>query len=253
MTTLFRDVHAPLEKSGVDFWWLDWQQYPYTRSIPTLENLPWLNELYFRNSEKNGLRGASFSRWGMGDHRHPIHFSGDADIHFPMLEFEIPFTSTAGNVGCFYWSHDIGGHMDMGKKNPRDNEAYTRWTQFGALSAALRIHSTRSKDMDRRPWLCPTECTDAMRIAFHLRSELFPYIYSKCSTITRTIGAAHPANVYRYPEKDQAYTNAQQTCLETICWSHLSRLQAAVRTRSRPQKVWIPGRTMVSMVYRGTL
>jgi len=147
---------------------------------------------------------------GWGDHRHPIHFSGDADIHFPMLEFEIPFTSTAGNVGCFYWSHDIGGHMDMGKKNPRDNEAYTRWTQFGALSAALRIHSTRSKDMDRRPWLCPTECTDAMRIAFHLRSELFPYIYSSAAqSHEQSVPLIRPMYI-DYPEKDQAYTNAQQ-------------------------------------------
>ncbi len=45
MDTLFADVFAPLEKNGVDFWWLDWQQYPYTRSVPDLTNLFWLNTL----------------------------------------------------------------------------------------------------------------------------------------------------------------------------------------------------------------
>ena len=241
MTTLFRDVHAPLEKSGVDFWWLDWQQYPYTRSIPTLENLPWLNELYFRNSEKNALRGASFSRWGgWGDHRHPIHFSGDADIHFPMLEFEIPFTSTAGNVGCFYWSHDIGGHQDMSGKNPRDNEAYTRWTQFGAMSATLRIHSTRNKDMDRRPWLCPKEYTDALRIAFHLRAELFPYIYSSAAqSHEQSVPLIRPMYI-DYPGEDQSYKNPQQY----MFGDHL--LVAPIVTagsgphKVAPQKVWFP-------------
>lgn len=241
MTTLFDDVHAPLEKNGVDFWWLDWQQYPYTRSIPTLENLPWLNESYFRNSEKNGLRGASFSRWGgWGDHRHPIHFSGDADIHFPMLEFEIPFTSTAGNVGCFFWSHDIGGHMDMTRKNPRDDEAYTRWTQFGALSAALRIHSTRNKDMDRRPWLYPKECTEAMRIAFHVRSELFPYIYTSAAQSSRqSVPLVRPMYI-DYPGNENAYQNPQ----EYLFGDNL--LAAPVATagtgpgKVAPQRVWFP-------------
>ena len=116
----------------------------------------------------------SFSRWGgWGDHRNPIHFSGDAGTRWPMLEFEVPFTTTAGNVGCFFWSHDIGGHT-----GGRNEESYMRWVQFGATSAALRSHSTRKPDMDRRPWTYSRQAEDSMRLSFHLRSELFPYIYS---------------------------------------------------------------------------
>ena len=92
---------------------------------------------------------------------------------WPMLAFEVPFTSTAGNVGCFFWSHDIGGHM-----GGRNEESYTRWCQFGAMSAALRSHSTRNAEMDRRPWAYPNWAEDSMRVSFHLRSELFPYIYT---------------------------------------------------------------------------
>ncbi len=148
MDTLFADVFAPLEKNGVDFWWLDWQQYRDTRSQPGLTNLFWLNTLLYDRTARNGQRGLSFSRWGgWGDHRHPIHFSGDASTHFPMLAFEVPFTSTAGNVGCFFWSHDIGGH-----NQGRNEESYTRWVQFGATSAVLRSHSMDDPTMDRRPW-----------------------------------------------------------------------------------------------------
>ena len=68
-----------------------------------------------------------------GSQRYPIQFSGDASTAFRMLAFEVPFTSTAGNVGCFFWSHDIGGH-----NRGRNEESYARWCQFGAFSAALR-------------------------------------------------------------------------------------------------------------------
>ncbi len=43
LDTFFQYTHDPREKEGVDFWWLDWQQYPFTRSIADLTNLAWLN------------------------------------------------------------------------------------------------------------------------------------------------------------------------------------------------------------------
>lgn len=206
MDTLFQDIVDPLEQEGVDFWWLDWQQYEYTRSIPTLTNLFWLNTLLYRHTAQNGLRGVSFSRWaGWGDQRHPIHFSGDANTGFPMLAFEVPFTSTAGNVGCFFWSHDIGGHM-----GGRNEESYTRWVQFGATSPVLRSHSTRDPTTDRRPWLYPTWATNSMRIAFHLRDMLFPYIYSSAwETCQQTIPLDRPMYI-DYPKTEAAYHQAQQ-------------------------------------------
>ena len=206
LDTLFKHTHEPLEEEGVDFWWLDWQQYPFTRSLPCLTNLAWLNHYYYQYTGRNGLRGQSFSRWaGWGDHRHPIHFSGDADTGWKMLTFEVPFTSTAGNVGCFFWSHDIGGHM-----GGRNEESYTRWVQFGALTAALRSHSTRSSEMDRRPWKYSKEAEDSMRIAFHLRSELFPYIYSSAwESCTESVPLNRPMYI-EYPTREEAYRNPQQ-------------------------------------------
>ncbi len=48
LDTLFQYTHAPLEREGVDFWWLDWQQEPFTRSLPHLTNLAWLNHYYYQ-------------------------------------------------------------------------------------------------------------------------------------------------------------------------------------------------------------
>ncbi len=206
MDALSSQILAPLRHEGVDFWWLDWQQFPQTRSIPELTNLWWLNELLMRDTAQNGRRGTSFSRWaGWGDHRHPIHFSGDADTGWKMLAFEVPFTATAGNTGCFFWSHDIGGHM-----GGRNEESYTRWCQFGALSAALRSHSTRDATTDRRPWNYPDWAQNSMRIAFHLRSELFPYIYGSVAQSTRDSVPLTRPIYFDYPTQEASYHNGQE-------------------------------------------
>jgi hypothetical protein len=206
LDTLFKHTHTPHEESGVDFWWLDWQQTPFTPSIPKLKNIAWLNQYYSRHSSTKGLRPQSFSRWGgWGDHRNPIHFSGDARTTWPMLEFEVAFNATSANVGLFFWSHDIGGHW-----GPRNDETMTRWVQFGATTAALRVHSTRSADLDRRPWTSVPEARDAMRKAFHLRSELFPYLYSSVYQSHRDSIPLNRSLYIEYPKERAAYQNPQE-------------------------------------------
>lgn len=185
MDAFMKYAHGESDSMGVAFWWLDWQQdyiYPIVRGTTT-KHLPWLNEIYYNYSSRDNLRGANFSRWGgWGDHRNPIHFSGDAVGNWETLKFEIDLTVTSGNQGCFFWAHDIGGFY-----KGMDPELYTRWTQFGLLNSSLRIHSIVGKNNDRRPWLWGKENENAMKRIYHLRSQLMPYIYSsvrKCHTET---------------------------------------------------------------------
>lgn len=177
MEALFRYGHGPTDSLGLDLWWVDWQQnyiYPYVAGTNT-RTLPWLNEIFYRHSLRNGKRGATYSRWGgWGDHRHPLHFSGDAYTNWDMLAFEIKLTIASGNAGCFFWAHDIGGHKETG-----GGELLARWVQFGAMSAALRIHSSRTPEYDRRPWLCGDSLAErSMYAAYRLRSEMMPYTYT---------------------------------------------------------------------------
>jgi len=229
-------THVPREKEGVDFWWLDWQQRRETRSISELTNLEWLNHYYYRRSRESGKRGQSFSRWaGWGDHRHPIHFSGDAHSGWPMLAFEVPFTATAGNVGCFFWSHDIGGHQ-----GGRNEESYVRWCQFGAVSAALRSHSTRSPEMDRRPWKHPAWACRSMKRSFRLRSELFPYIYTSVAQACReTFPFIRPMYLME-PKSAAAYRNPQQFMLgDHVLVAPITEPGVGSRRQAR-QVVWFP-------------
>ena len=236
MDALFSAVFAPLEKDGVDFWWLDWQQYPNTRAVPDLTNLFWLNTLLYDRTAQNGQRGLSFSRWaGWGDHRHPIHFSGDADTGFPMLAFEVPFTSTAGNVGCFFWSHDIGGHM-----GGRNEESYARWCQFAATSPVLRSHSTRDAQTDRRPWNYPAWAEDSMRGSFHLRSELFPYLYTSAAQSARETVPLDRPLYFDNPRAEDAYHNAQEFLLGDNLLVAPVASAGAGPGRVASQTVWFP-------------
>ncbi|MFA7230716.1 MAG: TIM-barrel domain-containing protein [Victivallaceae bacterium] len=208
MEAYFKYTHTPREQEGVDFWWVDWQQdclFPEIKSVPGQPHLPWLNWCYYHHRESDNRRGLSFSRWGgWGDHRHPIYFSGDVVSNWDMLAFEVPFTAIAGNVGCFFWSHDMGGFH--GKRN---EELYARWLQFGVTTASMRCHSA-GDELDRRPWKWSAEYTESMRHSFDLRSRLMPYIYSSVrQTCTETV-PLNRAMYFEHPEKEEAYSNPQQ-------------------------------------------
>ncbi len=101
MHNYYKLLLNPLEAQGVDFWWLDGGIH-----------MAWDNALNFWNIGRpsTGHRGASFSRWGgWGNQRYPVLFSGDASSLWRVLRFEVPFTSTGGNVGADYWSNDGAG------------------------------------------------------------------------------------------------------------------------------------------------
>lgn len=76
----FDIVLRKLEDDGVDFFWQDWQQGPFS-SIPGIDPLWPLNHFHFLNSSRGGKRPFIFSRFpGPGGHRYPVGFSGDSVV-----------------------------------------------------------------------------------------------------------------------------------------------------------------------------
>lgn len=170
----FSIVHHPLEKEGVDFWWMDWQQ-GNTTSIPGLDPLWMLNHYHYIDNGRNGKRPLAFSRYsGPGSHRYPVGFSGDTYITWDSLKFQPYFTATASNIGYGWWSHDIGGHMG----GVRDEELITRWLQLGTFSPINRLHSGKNEFMGKEPWKYNKINELSMKKFLKLRHELIPYLYS---------------------------------------------------------------------------
>ncbi|MFT5195885.1 MAG: alpha-glucosidase (family GH31 glycosyl hydrolase) [Candidatus Promineifilaceae bacterium] len=167
-------LHHPQEEIGVDFWWMDWQQGKQSELVG-LDPLWMLNHIHYLDLTRKGERGLIFSRWhGLGNHRYPIGFSGDTYVTWDSLAFQPYFTATAANVAFGWWSHDIGGHM-FGIEEP---ELYLRWVQSGVFSPVMRLHSTKNRFHERRPWGYTAEIEDLSSAVMRLRHSLIPYLYT---------------------------------------------------------------------------
>lgn len=214
----FNSVIRPLERQGVDFWWLDWQQWRESKYLKNLSNTFWCNYAFWndkvRQTRELGLQAARpliYHRWGgLGSHRYQLGFSGDTYAMWSVLKYMPYFTSTASNVCYGYWGHDIGGHM-MPKdvEGSRDGQLYTRWLQYGVFTPIFKTHSTKSKKLECRIWEFPYYY-DVMKAAIDLRYALTPYIYNAArQTYDSGISMCRPM-YYEYPEDDRAYTYKEQ-------------------------------------------
>ncbi|MEW7291876.1 glycoside hydrolase family 31 protein [Aquimarina sp. 2304DJ70-9] len=207
--TYFNVLLRPFEKSGIDFWWLDWQQYPESKIVKDLSNTWWLNYTFFTDMEQqSNNRPMVFHRWGgMGNHRYPIGFSGDDKISWGSLKYQTYFTATAANVGYGWWSHDIGGHASS--ELDRNPELYVRWLQFGVFSPILRTHSAKISSIERRFWKYPDHFK-TMKELVQLRYQLAPYIYT-ASRKAYDLGLSLSRPMYYdYPQNEEAYDKKYQ-------------------------------------------
>ena len=213
MQTLFDVVLHPMEKQGVSFWWLDWQQWLNDKKIKGLSNTWWLNYLFFTDKERNGTeRPMLYHRWGgLGNHRYQIGFSGDSFITWNTLAFQPYFTSCASNVLYSYWSHDIGGHMfSPNAEKVLNPELYVRWMQFGALSPIFRTHSTKNAELNKEIWNFRGENYNALSSAIRFRYQIAPYIYTMARKNYDSALALCRPLYYDYPEAKDAYQHTTQ-------------------------------------------
>jgi len=227
-------------EGGVDFWWMDWQQGTKSK-VAGLDPLWFLNHLHYQDLGRDGRkRPFVFSRWGgLGNHRYPIGFSGDTLVRWSALAFQPRFTATAANVAYGWWSHDIGGHM-FKDSTP---ELYLRWVQFGVFSPIMRMHSTKLKTLERRPWEKPERIYHAARDAMQLRHALIPYIYSMAWRAYQTgislvtpmyySHSADNSNASAFEAQDQYYFGSELIVAPITVPSDL-------KTGLATKRVWFP-------------
>jgi alpha-glucosidase len=229
-------LHHPLEKQGIDFWWLDWQQEQRT-SLPGVMPTWWLNYVHFTDQQREGKRPLLFHRWGgLGNHRYQIGFSGDTISVWDSLAFQPWFTATAANVGYAYWSHDIGGHVP----GAVDPELYTRWVQFGAFSPILRTHTTKNPDSERRIWAYPEPYASILRTTFQLRYALQPYLYTEARRTYDTGVAFFRPLYYDWPYSAPAYDAKNEYLFGDMMLAAPVVAPADKVTGLASEKIWLP-------------
>ncbi len=237
MSGWFNTILRPMEKKGVDFWWLDWQQKLNDGKFKDLSNTWWINYVVFSDMERNrDTRPMLYHRWGgLGNHRYQIGFSGDSYISWASLDFQPYFNSTASNVLYGYWSHDIGGHMGA---NNIDPELYVRWLQFGALSPVLRTHSTKNSNLNKEPWAFSQKYLEVIRNTILERYQMAPYVYTMArKTYDEALSLCRPM-YYDYPENKEAYENKNEYMFGDnllVC-----PITSPMKNDKSTVKVWLP-------------
>lgn len=241
----FKTVLGPMEKQGVDFWWLDWQQWVESKYTKGLSNTFWLNHVFNQHMEEKGdERPLIYHRWGgLGSHRYQVGFSGDTYIAWETLGFLPWFTATASNVGYGYWGHDIGGHMYPKGVSATDPEMYTRWLQYGVFTPIFKTHCTRDSSIERRIWRFP-DYMMTMRDAIRLRYDLAPYIYTAARQAFDTGVSMCRPMYYYWPEAEEAYDCKEQymfgdDIIATAVWHPVDKVTGlAQRTMWFPEGEW---------------
>ena len=238
----FKTVLEPMERDGVDFWWLDWQQWKESKYTPGLSNTFWLNHTFFNHAERQnpGLRPFIYHRWGgLGSHRYPLAFSGDTYATWPMLAYLPYFTATASNVNYGWGGHDIGGHMFHKTQKATDPELYTRWLQYGVFTPIFKTHSTKDPRIERCIWCFPDHMF-LMRDAIRLRYTLAPYIYNAARENYDTgVGMCRPM-YYDYPESDKAYETPEQFMFGNDILATTITQPVDSITGLAPRTIWFP-------------
>ncbi len=237
MSGWLNTILRPMEKKGVDFWWLDWQQRLSDEKFKNLSNTWWINYVVFSDMARNrDTRPLLYHRWGgLGNHRYQIGFSGDTYISWASLKYQPYFNSTASNVLYGYWSHDIGGHMGADSINP---ELYVRWLQFGALSPVLRTHSTKNSNLNKEPWVFNPEYFKIIRNTILERYKIAPYVYTMArKTYDEALSLCRPM-YYDYPEAKEAYDYKDEYMFGDdllVC-----PITAPMKEGRSTVKVWLP-------------
>ncbi len=237
-------LHENFERDGADFFWLDWCCDDSRALAPGLTQDTWINRLYAQRSAARGSRWPAFSRIGssysayfgdqepgaFAEHRQAIHFTGDSDATWEILDFESRFTVAEGNLGIPYVSHDIGSFK--GKKLADD--MYVRWLQLGALQPINRLHSTVGGS--RLPWEYPGRAERIAGNFLRLRQSLVPYLYT-LARASHDTGLPLARGMYlAWPGHDDAYRHDRQYMLGP------SLLAAPVGSAGDPARktVWFP-------------
>jgi len=238
----FDHLIDPMEdEEGIDFWWIDWQQWRESPEMDGLDPLWALNHLHALDRTRDGRRPFILSRWAdVGNHRYQIGFSGDTVITWDSLAFQPSLTSAASNVQFGWWSHDIGGHFGGTGDPEHFGELYARWTQFGAFSPINRIHTSKMPYVDKRPWKYGGDVADALEDALVRRHELVPYLYTMA---WRNHDRAEPLIqplYYHHPEQDAAYNRPNEYYFgsELLVAPHDRERGETTNLSRRP--VWLP-------------
>ena len=236
-----RDIYWKYLNQGIfskidnDGWWLDstepdhidrkdwdYDQPTYLGSYRSVKNAYSLmhNAGIASNQKKltKDKRVVILTRSGfIGQQRYGSNtWSGDVQSSWEALERHIPAALSYTLMGIPNWNSDIGGFFagrwgkDGGTKNPKYQELYVRWMQFGTFCPMMRSHGA---DLPREIWQWGDRgswCFDAQEKMIKLRYRLLPYIYSTSWDVASNDGTFMRPLFMDFPDDKNVYEIGNQ-------------------------------------------
>ena len=110
-------------------------------------------------------------------------WSGDISAGFETLKREIPAGLNYSLTGLPYWTTDIGGFLGGDTTDPKYQEIFVRWFEYGAFCPIFRVHGTRTNG-ENELWSYGPQAQAILTLYDRLRYRLLPYIYTTAARTT---------------------------------------------------------------------
>ncbi len=196
----WRQIQEHLGTLGMDGWWLDatepetgghWGEY---RTYPTAQGpgatvfnafpLMTTTGVYQgQRAETDRKRVVILTRSAYAGQQRNSAISWSGDIHgtWDVFRKQIPAGLNFSMSGIPYWNTDIGGFFGGDPKDPKYQELFLRWFQFGAFTPMFRVHGTGP---GKEFWQFDEPTQRTLETFERLRYRLLPYIYSVSWQVT---------------------------------------------------------------------
>ena len=238
-------LHHPLEKQGIDFWWLDWQQEQRDRDAGRRSDVVAELRPLYRSATRGQAAPAVPSLGRVGQSPLPDRLLGRHGFGVGFAGVSALVHGHSGECGLRLLEPRIGGHMP-GAVEP---ELYTRWVQFGAFSPILRTHTTKNPETERRIWAYPEPYSAILRSTFQLRYALEPYVYTEARRTYDTGVAFFRPLYYDWPEAAEAYESKGEYVFGDQMLAAPVTTPADKTTGLATEKIWLPERRVGGMAY----
>ena len=169
------------------------------------------------------------SAWA-GSQRFPGIWAGDQSADFSPwggLPTAIVAGQSAGWSGFPYWGSDVGGYF-----NPPDDEVFSRWAQFGAVSPVMEAHGLGP----REPWRFSAETLAIYRHYARLHDQLLLYSLAAAGEAAATGMPIMRAMALLFPDQEIAHADWVQ--YQFMYGRAL--LAAPVYSWGKQRQVWFP-------------
>jgi alpha-D-xyloside xylohydrolase len=216
----WREMDNQLFKLGIDAWWLDasepelsihWGEFrQYQTALGPASNVFNAYPLMHTTAVYQGQRAATSAKrvciltrsaWAGQQRNAAITWSGDIHGRWDVFAKQIPAGLNFSISGIPYWNTDIGGFFGAKLHDPKYQELFTRWFQFGAFCPLFRVHGT---DAPKEIWRWDQPTQKILEKFIDLRYRLLPYIYSVSWQVTSDGGTIMRPLMMDFPDDPQA-------------------------------------------------